>query len=344
LIIRFLLKNNRDEVLVKKERRFGLLAVAKDRRTVLFMAITTATLITQWIWSDSWDWKIRADLATLLHGGLFGLACFLAVTVSTITNNHEHDPIWRFKWMNCLQDYWLTLFYGYPIFAWIPTHNRNHHVLNNKKGDASITYRFSEKNNLLTLLSYPAISGFYQQRVSSRFISGLWKGKNRRGAIYFVSQAAVLILFNLFAFVINWKKALLFVFIPQQISLNMVLIFNYIQHVHADEESRWDHSRNFVSPVLNFFLFNNGYHTIHHEKPLLHWSCLKECHEKIVVPKINPVLNESGFWSFMIRTYILSLFFPRFQSNSMRLERLARVNKRVEKSDRGSLAQLLFRV
>jgi hypothetical protein len=56
-----------------------------------------------------------------------------------------------------------------------------------------------------------------------------------------------------------------------QVSLFAVLIFNYVQHVHADEESRYNHSRNFTG-LLNAMLFNNGYHTIHHEHPGVHWN------------------------------------------------------------------------
>jgi hypothetical protein len=41
------------------------------------------------------------------------------------------------------------------------------------------------------------------------------------------------------------------------------MLFNYEQHVHTDPFSKHDHSRNFVSPTLNFLLFNNGFHAAH---------------------------------------------------------------------------------
>jgi beta-carotene hydroxylase len=100
-----------------------------------------------------------------------------------------------------------------------------------------------------------------------------------------------------------------------------VLIFNYIQHVHADEESQWNHSRNFVGWALNWFLLNNGYHTIHHEKPGLHWSLVPQEHAKIA-HQVDPALFERSFWWYMIRVYLLGIFVPRFRTRSMRLARL----------------------
>lgn len=111
-----------------------------------------------------------------------------------------------------------------------------------------------------------------------------------------------------------------------------MLIFNYIQHVHTDEESRWNHSINFLSPILNFFLFNNGFHTIHHEKPLCHWSTLSESHDKIVASKISPELNGKSMWGYFWRVYILGLFTKQYQTRSMRLDRISKKGSNIVQS------------
>ncbi len=129
-----------------------------------------------------------------------------------------------------------------------------------------------------------------------------------------------LLLWILAALLLDWQKALLFVIIPQQVSLFSVLVFNYVQHVHANEESEWNHSRNFTG-FLNFLLFNNGYHTIHHHKAGLHWSTVPEAHKEIE-HNIDHVLLERSFWWFILRSYFLSIFIPKFRTNSMRLNRL----------------------
>ena len=229
-----------------------LLTHKADRRTVSYMTITTALLIVQW------------NLAAI-QPILYLWFLFMAVAVAIIAHNHNHVPIWRSRFLNILTDYWLTLFYGFPAFVWIPTHNKNHHFLNNKKGDYTITYRVSEKNNLFTLLSYPSISSYFQQKPIAAYLRTLWRS-NRPKFYLAASQYLVLGLYYAVALVLNWKKAILFIAIPHQVSLFSILIFNYVQHVHTDEESEYNHARNFLG-LINLALFNNGYHTIHHEAP-----------------------------------------------------------------------------
>ena len=277
-----------------------------DIKSLIYIFITTAMFITQWVWIG-------------VNPFIYTWFLFMSVAVSVMTHNHNHLPMWRSKTMNILTDWWLTVFYGFPIFAWIPTHNKNHHRYNNREGDDSITYRVSEKNNFLTLISYPTISGYYQQKAIFGYLKEM-KANNKEKYWVCISQYAVLVLWIAGALLIDWQKALLFVIIPQQVSLFSVLIFNYVQHVHANEESEWNHSRNFTG-FLNFLLFNNGYHTIHHHKAGLHWYKVPEAHKEIE-NNINPILLERSFWWYIIRSYFLSVFIPKFRTNSMRLERI----------------------
>ncbi|HLG38351.1 MAG TPA: fatty acid desaturase [Chitinophagaceae bacterium] len=270
------------------------------------MVLTTALLILQWTTIG-------------IHPVTYSIYCFLSIAVAVITHNHNHVRIWKSDFMNTLQDWWLTVFYGFPVFAWIPTHNKNHHKMNNRIGDYTITYRFSEKNNFVTLLSYPTISGFYQQKAIRDYLKDQYKN-NKERFFLLIAQYFVLILWIGAALLIDWEKAILFVIIPQQVSLFSVLIFNYVQHVHANEESEWNHSRNFVG-FLNVMLFNNGYHTIHHEKAGLHWSLVPEEHKKID-HLIDDTLKERSFWWYIFRNYVMGLFSKKYKTDSMRLQRI----------------------
>lgn len=271
------------------------------------MAVTTALLIVQW------------NLASL-QPIIYAWFLFMSVSVAIIAHNHNHVPIWRKRFFNILTDYWLTLFYGFPAFVWIPTHNKNHHALNNKKGDYTITYRYSEKNNLFTLLSYPSISSYFQQQPIANYVKTLWRS-DRPKFYLAVSQYLLLgIYYGVTIFVLDWKKALLFIVIPHQVSLFSVLIFNYVQHVHADEESEYNHSRNFVG-LINLTLFNNGYHTVHHQAPGIHWSQTPAAQAEIQ-GLIDPSLNERSFWWYVLRVYLLAPFRSRFGTVSKRLQRI----------------------
>lgn len=277
-----------------------------DVKSVIYIIITTSLFIAQWIWLG-------------VNPFFYTWFLFMSVTVAVMTHNHNHLPMWRSKTMNVLTDWWLTVFYGFPIFAWIPTHNKNHHRFNNREGDDSITYRVSEKNNFLTFISYPSISGYYQQKAIFAYLKDA-KANNRERYWLCISQYTVLAVWVIAALLIDWKKALFFVIIPQQVSLFSVLIFNYVQHVHANEESEWNHSRNFTG-FLNFLLFNNGLHTIHHHKAGLHWSKVPEAHKEIE-HNISPILLERSFWWYITKSYFLGIFIPKFRTSSMRLERM----------------------
>jgi len=203
-----------------------------DIKSLIYIIITTVLFIIQWEWIG-------------VNSFIYTWYLFMSVAVSVMTHNHNHLPMWQSKSLNTLADWWLTVFYGFPIFAWIPTHNKNHHRYNNREGDDSITYRVSEKNNFLTLVSYPTISGYYQQKAIFGYLKDLKENNKEKYWLCF-SQYVILFLWIAAAFLIDWQKALLFVIIPQQVSLFSVLIFNYVQHVHANEESEWNHSRNFT--------------------------------------------------------------------------------------------------
>src|SRR5260370_627476 len=93
-----------------------------DIKTLIWLVAMTVV----WIW----NWS-TPELSWIP----FLLSCFGAVLVTSMVHNHVHLSVFKLKTLNVLYDYWLSVFYGYPVFAWISTHNKNHHVYNNKDGD-----------------------------------------------------------------------------------------------------------------------------------------------------------------------------------------------------------------
>ena len=277
-----------------------MLKYKADRRSVFFMLLATGLLVVLWQMGSEMSWPLWI--------AVYLVQLQMAISASVMVHNHQHLGMWKNKWLNTFTDNWLTVLYGFPVFAWIPTHNTNHHVHINREEDYTKTYLFSESNNLWTVLTYPTRSGILQQKAVSKYFMELRK-TDKRKFIFHSIQIASLVIWVGAALILDWRKALLYVIIPQQLALFVVIFFNYIQHVHADEETKYNNSRNFTGPILNFLLLNNGYHMAHHISPGVHWSKLKTKHEKIE-HLIHPSLNEKNFNWFVFRVYILSLFMP----------------------------------
>lgn len=272
-----------------------MLRYTADIRTVAYLVFTVALSIVQW------------NLG-YVHPVLYPLSLFMGVTVAVISHNHNHLGMWKSRGLNLVTSYVIAAYYGYPAIGWVPTHNQVHHKLNNAEGDSSRSPKFFKSNHLIALLVYPTLTGMSQSKEIFDFIKKLWS--KDRGAFWAaISEYVVFFGFMITLFVIDWKKALLFFLIPQQFALFMIQVFNYVQHVETATGSAWNHSRNFVSPVLNALLFNNGYHTVHHYKPGVHWSQTPALHAEHVA-KIHPALLVKSWWGYMIYTFLLRPFIP----------------------------------
>jgi fatty acid desaturase len=60
---------------------------------------------------------------------------------------------------------------------------------------------------------------------------------------------------------------------------------------------------------LNFLLFGNGYHTVHHEKASLHWADAAAAHARLR-PLIDDRLCHGSMFAFFFRQYLLALIWP----------------------------------
>jgi len=248
---------------------------------------------------------------------LWWLSAYFALACGVIAHNHNHCPTFKGKRANQLFANWISVFYGYPTFAWIPTHNLNHHKLVNRAGDATITWRYTNRHNVLVAASYFFVSSYFQGEPIRAFIG---KAKASNPALYgriirqylfwggsHVALCATAVLLH------GFRTGLyvygLVCFVPAFFALWTIMLFNYEQHVHADPWSKHNHSRSFYGRGVNFLLFNNGLHAVHHENPGMHWSKLREAHEQLA-SKIDPQLMHWSMWFYFFRQYFLAMFIP----------------------------------
>ncbi|GAC1351407.1 MAG: hypothetical protein NVS3B20_02120 [Polyangiales bacterium] len=266
-----------------------------DYKTLLWLALASVNAAVIWF---------------LPHARIFlvPVACYFALCAGLVAHNHNHCPTFKSRRLNDLLNHWATIFYGFAAFNWIPTHNNNHHKFTNAPRDATITWRFSNKHNALVAFTYPFVSMVSQAPLISAYVKEM---KTRKPAHHrqIMIQLALCWGLPIALTLVDWRAAVAALWIPRFASLYLIIYFNYGQHVHCDPYSKWNHSRSFTSPVLNFLLFNNGYHSVHHLKAGAHWSLTPKMHEQFG-GNIDPVLNVKSFWVWAIKQYILSPFIP----------------------------------
>ena len=282
------------------------------------------------------DWQSLAYLVALpalaawqwVHGfwwPAYALMLFLTLGIGVIHHNHTHLRMWRGRRANRVTDFGITLLQGHPTFVFWPAHVVNHHRHRHGPQDVARTYRFGgDTNHLVGYLLHPLQAAWVLYPL---FMA--WLGKLRRdgsGAFrYCMGQYAVWLGSWALLLAIDWRRALLFVIVPQLHGLHWLLATNYLQHAHADgrEGARGDtpggalnYARNFEG-WINPLLFNIGLHTAHHENPHAHWSELSKLHCERYRDRVDPALSERGLVPYMLRVFVLGAFVPRFRSRSL---------------------------
>lgn len=273
-----------------------------DCRTLLYMAAATGVLIAQW----------TADRFDPL---LFAASLVLAFAVSVMHHNHQHLPLWRAAWLNHATDLWFTLFQGHPGFAFHPAHVGDHHAHPNAQPDTTRTWRWGDGNSLLGFIAHPVLFAYAVGPLLGRHVAQLWRTDRRRLALVALHYAFLAGVVGL-ALWADRERAVLFVLIPQAAALFFLLAANYLQHAHADDLSRWNHSRNFLGWVNPLF-FNVGLHTAHHADGDAHWSELPRLHAQIA-SRLDARLVEASLFAYGMRVFVAAPFVPALRSRSLR--------------------------
>jgi fatty acid desaturase len=102
----------------------------------------------------------------------------------------------------------------------------------------------------------------------------------------------------------DWHKFLIWFYIPHLFAAVGIIGINYLQHDGCDEDSEYNHSRNFGGALFCWLTFNNGFHTIHHIDPGLHWSLLPQAHAEKVRPHIHPALDNLNILAYIWQAFI----------------------------------------
>lgn len=253
------------------------------------------TLIIAWNYGK-FDWVMLA---------LIALLCLTAFQGAVQNHNAIHCPVFKKRWMNRAYQVVLTLIYGHPSSSFVPGHNLGHHKATNTSKDAMRTSKARFRLNILNVLFFILIVAKSVAKADSAYTVAMRK----RHPVWFrqlMTEIVVLWTLNIGLLFVDWKLALALWFLPHFYAQWGITGINLIQHDGCDLDSKYNHSRNFTNPLLNVLVFNNGYHTIHHMRPGLHWSLTKKVHEEEIAPHIHKNLEQKSLIRYLFVTFILN--------------------------------------
>jgi beta-carotene hydroxylase len=285
---------------------------ARDRRTLIWSFVLFPLLpCVQYAWPHVAPWLLPLNL-------------YLAYSVGVLMHYHNHRAVFVERSANSLYSLWLSVFYGAPAFGWIPTHNQNHHRHTNGPLDDTRTWRYSDANTAFNAGTYPLVSARFQVSAMREYVRRV-RTQNPGQFRRMMAQVAVIPLVHaaLLALAVSLHHGVLGLEVyflafggPALFAPWAMMFTNYVQHVHCDPSSPHDHSRNFVDPLMNWFVFDAGYHTVHHDAPGVHWSRYRELHA-LRARDIDPSLNEHSIFVFCWKNYVVGLFTDRYRTEPL---------------------------
>lgn len=268
---------------------------AADKRTIAFIFGHFALVAAAWnVWPH-----VGKPVAALIVAVVAVSAWIQAV----MTHNTVHAPIWHSKRLNSLTQILLSLTYGFPVSEFIPGHNMSHHRYLQTPRDLMRTSKLRYRWNLMNVVLFFAHIGAGVTIGNAQYIKEMGTTK-RKWLAQLRVELVITWAYKITFLVIDWKRGIFLFLIPAFYAVWGITSINYLQHDGCDENHPYNHSRNFMGRVLNWFTFNNGFHGIHHDHPGLHWSLLREAHMKDIHGKIDPALEQESMFLYCFRTFI----------------------------------------
>ncbi len=229
--------------------------------------------------------------------------CYFSFLGAVATHNCIHCPMFHSKWANKAFQLVLTLVYGHPVSAYVPGHNLSHHKYTQQAKDVMRTTKMRFHWHLLNGLFFFFRIGLDGLSNDRAYFSAQEKLHRPIVKQLRIEQVVLYALAAVF-FVLSPSKWFYFAFLPHFYAKFCIISLNMLQHDGCDMESEYNFARNFTGQWLNWFCYNNGYHTIHHLHPGLHWSKLPDEHDKTIKPFIHPNLDQPYILTYIWRTFV----------------------------------------
>jgi beta-carotene hydroxylase len=221
---------------------------------------------------------------------------FLVFLVSVINHNHRHCATFHSDAYNKTFNLIISFCMGAPSTRLHMVHLLNHHRY------------YRDERDWTNYATTAAGTGY--KRIFHYILTGAMRIKSRRNELLgedagldhlLLQERRTLVCGILVAFIIN-PPVVAFLWLPAWLTgLTLLFVSNLFNHDQCELGSKYDHSRDFLNRFENYLIFNNGYHTMHHLRPALHWSELPEAHAQTVAGKKQERTIENSFFVYCFK-------------------------------------------
>jgi fatty acid desaturase len=204
-----------------------VLRYRSDIRTLAFIATYFVAL------GGAWSLPFARPLSVTLA---FTFLCWISWINAVITHNVIHLPLWRSPVLNKITRAALSLTYGFPVNEYVPGHNLSHHRYTQQRRDVMRTTKVRLSWNLANILTFFPMVAFDVTRANAKYVEF---AKETRREWYSERNVQAVLTWGLkiALLFVDWRKALLFVFVPHLGAVWGVTTVNYLWHDGCDAAS-----------------------------------------------------------------------------------------------------------
>jgi len=185
----------------------------------------------------------------------------------------SHRKLFRkeYNWLNIWIIWVVCPFFGHTPETYFVHHMGMHHVENNQENDASSTMKY-QRDSLFNFIKY--VARFLLLGIVDTFMY-FFNRKRKKFYMRLSYGEGAFILFCVGMFFVNAKATLFLFVVPLIFSRMVMMVGNWAQHSFIDKNNPED---NFTSAITcintgyNKMCWNDGYHTVHHLRPSMHYT------------------------------------------------------------------------
>jgi fatty acid desaturase len=252
------------------------------------------------------NWYVAAPLMVLLS------LLTLSLTIG-ILHMHTHRPLFVSRRLNRMIDVMCCLAGGLTAVDMREVHIINHHRYND--GPLDITSTEGREHGLRAVWYWLTYSAHIHRHTTRMlFAAKVSAERRKRRHAYLVDVALLVVFLGILAGFADTTRLFLFYVIPFVLVQVNAGYFGWLTHGPArgfdDDPSK---SVNTVGNVLNFLTFNQGYHSVHHRYPGIHWTqipdkldFMRQVDPAVVVPywmTLNSAWRVAAPGGFLDSTY-----------------------------------------